>query len=366
MYRVRSGGWVWYFLEVADWNRLGPRPDNHTGNTETVKINRVRGVFRRDGYYLKTEMPRCTGSFSIWREILFPRARREFWRLWRLQRLGIPVTEPVGFGQSAFFSMLITREWAGGIPAGDYFHRVCRRDPERRAAFLRQWCAFYRRLQQVPVYHADFHNGNILYRPESGEFALVDAMAVRRRMFWDRFRPVGMARILAEFRSVLSKAEFCGLIRDCGVTAEPEAFYARLWQHAADFARREWKKRRRQFLGGYPKFVQKKDGVIYPLDAARDPLVQPEDLASLEKKVMEPQQAEAYLVEDFRLFLLGIPAIRAAACADDGTLYLEPVSGAAGPAEKSELQEILRLTGMNPADFDYVIHADGRPCVRRK
>ena len=64
MYRVRSGGWVWYFLEVADWNRLGPRPDNHTGNTETVKINRVRGVFRRDGYYLKTEMPRCTGSFS--------------------------------------------------------------------------------------------------------------------------------------------------------------------------------------------------------------------------------------------------------------------------------------------------------------
>ena len=81
---------------------------------------------------------------------------------------------------------------------------------------------------------------------------------------------------------------------------------------------------------------------------------------------MEPQQAEAYLVEDFRLFLLGIPAIRAAACADDGTLYLEPVSGAAGPAEKSELQEILRLTGMNPADFDYVIHADGRPCVRRK
>ena len=50
----------------------------------------------------------------------------------------------------------------------------------------------------------------------------------------------------------------------------------------------------------------------------------------------------------------------------DGTLYLEPVSGAAGPAEKSELQEILRLTGMNPADFDYVIHADGRPCVRRK
>ena len=366
MYRVRSGGWVWHFIDAADWEVLGPRPDERGDDTETVKINPVRGVFRRAGYYLKCEMPRSTGCFSIWREILCPRARREFRCLCRLRRLGIPAVEPVAWGQSLAYSMLITRAWAGGIPAGDWFYRSCRNDPERRAAFLRAWSAFFRRLQSSPLYHADFHNGNILYRPETGEFALVDAMAVRCRTPFDALRPLGMARILTEFRGILAKAELCALIRDCGIPGDPEAFYARLWRHAAAFARHEWKKRRRQFLAGYPKFTLEKEGVVYALDLARGPVATPDRLAQLEKVELPPEEAEARRVEDFRLFMTGVPALRAAAYRAPGTLYWERAIGEADAAQRAELREMLELSGWDPALFDYVTGADGRPYVRRK
>ena len=366
MYRVRSGGWVWRFLDAADWETLGPRPDERAADTETVKVNPVRGVFRRAGYYLKCEMPHSTGCFSIWREILLPRARREFRSLCRLRRLGIPAVEPVAWGQSLAYSMLITRAWAGGVAAGDWFCRSGRRDPERRAAFLRGWSAFFRRLREAPLYHADFHNGNILYRPETGEFALVDAMAVRRRRWFDALRPLGMARILADFRSMLSKAELCALIRDCGLPGDPEAIYARLWRRSAAFTRHEWKKRRRQFLAGYPKFTLEKEGVIYALDLARDPVATPESLPQLEQIELPPEAAEARRVEDFRLFLTGIPALRVAAYRAPGTLYCERAAGEADAAQRAELREMLELSGLDPEGFDYVTGADGRPCVRRK
>ena len=80
MYRVKSGNWIWFWQELEDWNRLGPHPEEMTADTVLVKANPVRGVFRRDGYFCKLEMPACRNPVTFWRAVLFPRARREFLR----------------------------------------------------------------------------------------------------------------------------------------------------------------------------------------------------------------------------------------------------------------------------------------------
>lgn len=363
MYRIRSAAWVWHFLEKEDWNFLGPRPEEQTPDTVLVKSGAVRGVFRRDGYYFKVEMPDCRNPLIFWREVLYPRAAREFWRLFRLQQKGIPVTEPVGFGQALTVSLLITREWKNGVAAGDFWQREFVRGNGDPAAFLTAWSCFFRRLYDSGFVHHDLHNGNLLYRPEDQSFALVDVCDVRKRHWWSSRRK--MHGILGEFADRLNRAEMCRLLTDCGLTTPENAdtFRRELLAERGRFAARHRQKRRKQLFANYAKFVQEIDGVIYSLDAARDPLITPEELAQCVRLELPEEDAARIREEDLYLTLLRIPHRRVAAFHAPGILYLEPVSGTVAPEEQEELLERLTLAGCAAENWDFVRDRWNRPQI---
>ncbi|MEI2999517.1 MAG: hypothetical protein V8T86_01230 [Victivallis sp.] len=107
------------------------------------------------------------------------------------------------------------------------------------------------------LFHPDFHLGNILYDKVKRSFVLVDALGVRRAGFLDRqFRAYRMRRVAMELREILSRERMTAFLSACGIP-NADAFYDRALDREADALWREWPKRRRQILAGYPKFTRK-------------------------------------------------------------------------------------------------------------
>ncbi|MGE4563331.1 MAG: lipopolysaccharide kinase InaA family protein [Victivallaceae bacterium] len=354
MIRVKSANWVWHFLELEDWNLLGPRPDRFDDGTQQVKINPVRAVFHRDGFYFKLEMPEAGNPLTFWRAVLFPRARSEFHSALALKAAGVPVVDAIAFGQSLTFSMLITREFPGALPVNSYFEREFGRgggDPE---AFLAEWCVFIRRMLDSGFIHPDLHNGNILFAPGRGEFALVDVYGVRRTRFRSRARQV-MGRILRDVREYLDDAALVRLATRCGFDA---AYAEELLCYGAQYAWREWPKRLKQFRADYAKFVRVEDGLRFRLDRARQPLADAGKLGEFECIEAGPEVLEELYERDFELELNHIPRRRVVAYdRSGGKLYVEPI--AAGGFEPYLVRR-LEIAGLPPGGFEFGSDSFGR------
>ncbi len=348
MIRVRSANWLWHFLELEDWNRLGPRPEQHDESTEQVKANPVRAVFRRDGFYFKLEMPETGNPVSFWRAVLFPRARSEFHSALALKKAGVPVVDAVGFGQSMTCSMLISREFPGALSVNDYFERefgLGGRDPE---AFLDSWCGFIRKMLDSGFLHPDFHNGNVLYAPERNEFALVDVYGVRRRPGFHRRK---MGRILREVREYLDDEAFARLVGRCEFDA---AFADELLRYGAAHARREWPKRLKQFRRDYSKFVKLEGSLRIRLDRARQPLATGDTLGTFDCIGGGWELYE----RDFELELHCIPRRRVTAFDSAAEkLYVERVTPCSAPPY---LLKRLEIAGFAPEEFEFGTDSSGR------
>ncbi len=354
MIRVKSAGWVWHFLELEDWNLLGPRPDRCDDGTEQVKINPVRAVFRRDGFYFKLEMPEANNPLTFWRAVLFPRARSEFHSALALKAAGVPVVDAIGFGQSLTCSMLITREFPGALSVNAYFEREFGRgggDPE---AFLAEWCVFIRRMLDSGFFHPDFHNGNILYAPKRGEFALVDVYGVRRTCLRGRARRV-MGRILREVREYLDDAALVRLAARCGFDA---AYADGLLRYGAQSAWREWPKRLKQFRADYAKFVQVEGDLRLRLDRARQPLAAAGSLGDFDCIEADPAVLEELYERDFELELNHIPRRRVVAYdRAGGKLFVERIT--VGGFEPYLVRR-LEIAGLPPGGFEFGSDSFGR------
>ena len=194
-------------------------------------------------------------------------------------------------------------------------------------------------------------------------FALVDVCDVRKRRFW-RGRDK-MHSVFGEFSDRLNRQELCDLLVECQV-ASPEdapALWRTLLQARGRLIARQRNKRRKQLFAGYAKFVREENGISYALDAARDPLVAPEELERCIRMETTPEDAARLWEEDLHLTLLRIPHRRIAAWQKPGTLWLMPVSGSVSPEEKAELQERLTLAGLPPENWDFVRDAWDRPQI---
>ena len=373
MYRVKSGSWIWFWQELADWNRLGPHPEEMTAETKLVKANPVRGVFRRDGYFCKLEMPECRNPATFWRAVLFPRARREFYSALALDVAGIPVTPPVGYGQALTCSMLITREVPGAMTANAWFQEQFVRGGGDPAEFLRRWAAFLHQLLASGFYHPDFHGGNLLYQPESGAFTLVDVYGVRRRWFSRASGRRRMIMALREFREILNREQLLDLLQFCGAAndrGEAKRWHDDLLRYAAARTRRELPRRLKQFFDGYVKYGKTVEwagrSLWLTLDAAGQPLAEPETLDGGTYEVISGSEEvlRARLKRDFELALHLIPHPRIVAReAAAGRIYRERAGAAIAEEQGGYLRERLRIAGFDPEKFRLVSDRFGRPAV---
>ena len=349
-----NAGGVWHFLREADWERLDRAPDAMPPGSAPVKHSGLRAVFRKNGFFLKTELsahPRS--SFCRLRNTFFPKARSEFNSLLDLRDAGIPAVEPVAWTQFDGISWtLVTREMSEVVTANDFFHTAVGRDGRKCAEFFAAWCGFVRAVLDSGFDHPDFHNGNILYCEKKLSFALVDVYGVRRRLFPRRRR---MAMIVREFAQFLSKPELLKLIADCGIP-DGETFYRDMLRYDAQFIRREWKRRKKQFFADYPKFVAVEGERRWTLNGAREKL----SLANTEKLEFAPEKTAELRRRDFLLSLLRLPRLRIVAFDPPGTLYRETAAGEASPEGVADLRERLQFSGLDPDDYGFAADRFGR------
>lgn len=205
------------------------------GRASVVKSNPVREV-RTDGeFYYKIDRRPGRGFAG------------EFRAAKLLEERHIPVVEHLWHGVIPAGAVLVTRALAAAPSVREY---VARRVPD--AEFRRKFAEFIRDFLASGLGHVDLHVGNVLYAAAEGRFVLVDVQGVRRRR-WRRF-PYVVVRAPLELRRHLHKEQVCEMLKIVGVP-EPEHFFDRSLGIEAAALKREWEKRRRQILSGYPKFT---------------------------------------------------------------------------------------------------------------
>ena len=217
---------------------------------KVVKSNPVREV-RTDGeFYYKLDRRRGR-TFG-----------HEFRAAQLLEARQIPVVPHLWQGTIPAGAVLVTRALADAPAVRDYLERHY---PD--AEFRRRFAEFIRDFLVSGLGHIDLHIGNILYAVNEGRFVLVDVQGVRRRR-WKKF-PYCIVRAPLELRRHLHKDEVCEMLSIVGV---PDAgrFFDRGLRIEAAALKREWEKRRRQILFGYPKFTRLDGAKLVAVSATPD------------------------------------------------------------------------------------------------
>ncbi len=328
----------WLFAGPDARLLLGEQPERLLEGAATVKANPVRKVLRNGEFYLKLDSR--PGR----------RLRREFRSAELVRKVGIPVVEHLGCARLPEGELLITRAMPGAVTVEEALNRLDSPEEETAKRFLDGFAGFVRQVLESGVFHPDFHIGNVLYSEESGRFALVDLRGVRKAGWFDRrFRRYRMRRIILEVRQVCSRRRMLELIGLCGIP-DPEAFYRSGLRREAQALWKEWPKRKRQILSGYPKFTIRSGTRLIAAGTGGRTL----DDNTLELVEGPAEKLEPVFLAHYFLRLARI-AHREAAAFDpqSGRLWLAPVSSRATPCAPADFQERLAALDIptEPADW---------------
>jgi hypothetical protein len=343
LFETRSGGWTWRFKDEAAWRELGPSPQERGPSDEVVKSNAIRLVFRRKGFFVKVERPEASFGLAFLKALLAPKAKAEFEAAEELALAGVPAVEALGYGSCGAAQALVTKAFEGAQDAASLFNLKFVEEGGNPAEYLKGWAAFARKVLASGFYHPDFHNGNILYQSETGEFRLVDVFGVKRKASLTEPQRESMSRIVFELRRPLSWQALAKLAENCGAAeANAEEFLEKGLRGEAAKLAASWGKRKAQLLAAYWKYSKKSpDGkTLILLDKARRPLAEPAKLA--EGAYPQTQGLQA-LLEAFYLELAELPHRRAVAYAPETqTVYLQQ-AGEPAQASSKELRAFARL-----------------------
>ena len=200
-----------------------------------VKYNPVRDVFKKNGFFIKTDH-RQFHTFT-----------REFNTALALQRAGIPVVEHLACGKSGKDNFLITCELENAVTAEEFLN-----SGDDKKDFIRSFTALMQKWQDSKFFHADPHFGNLLYVPEKNLTVLVDVHDIRMRLFRRRHR-ADISRFIFNLRGRTPHHTLLELWEKFHI-ADPEKHFDRLLKQEIRRLKTEWNKRCGQLFSAYPKF----------------------------------------------------------------------------------------------------------------
>lgn len=275
----RAEKWCYSSDDAAKELRYSPL--DLLNGAETVKCNAVRKVFRNGDYFIKFDRRSAAGF------------RSEFHSALLCCRYDIPAVEHLAWGKTAEGLFLVTRAAEGFVESAKFFRqRQNWRAYEATADFL---CVLF----QKNIFHPDLHLGNILIAPETLKMKLVDLHGIRKWSFFDNFKFYMMQRCIMELRDHLSDREMLELISRCGIKHEKYFFTGALLREFR-LLRKNFPRRRRQILSGYPKYTcLEPDGTLTASG------ISVEELAAAEE--IRLPEAEKLFVFNFFLSLAHIP-----------------------------------------------------------
>ena len=303
-----------------------------------VKRSSVRAVYHCGDFFLKFEFG--NGFMKSLRNILRPKARREYGIGRSLAEAGIQAVECLGWGRLGGMNVLITRALPDSVSLDEFYYTriVCgREDPD---GIVSEIAAYLRKFFDAGFLHRDLHFGNILYDPAKHTFALVDLIAISRPGKLSDADRKAMSRCIVTLRAGLNRARMLRAIRAIGAAdsdEEAEKFYFDEVRRTARHLAETWPKRRSQILGGYPKFTtvlscsgNPMKSTLLRKDWLSRPILTPEDVkdgipAGYELVRTESgRAAETLFLTSMCLQILRVRHRRVAAFVRPDKLWLEP------------------------------------------
>ncbi len=331
-----------------------------------IKQATTRAVYRIGRYFLKVDWdPRLKNR-------LFPAARSEYKTAQRLAAAGIGTVRHLGWGRSGRFSALVTEVWhEDAEDVFSYWYKHFVYDAQDPAGFLAGFAAMLRKLLSLPLHHGDFHLGNILYSPGTGEFTLVDLHHVKTGRPLTAGEKLRLLHVVVELRAAVRPQTLLQIFWDVAAFDADTAAAQLRKMLTADLlrAQRQWPRRERQLLNGYPKFSEfiAMDGqmLLVRRNMLRQNIFDPAAARRGEYRKIQldfPAALEQFLFS-FWLSLLQVPHVPAAALAANGTLYFPRLpKSCLIPTDRelvNDFNEYLLCLGLNLEDYQCWRHCSG-------
>jgi hypothetical protein len=307
------------------------------------------------------------------------KAKSEFNTAMLLEKAGIPIVKYLGWGRRGSLSMTFSEAISDAVTAWDFWAREYIVGGRDHAVFLDNLAGFLKKFIYSGFFHPDFHLGNVLYSPQSGQFALVDVYGITKPDCISVSQMECMYKIALAFRDAINDAEAVKLTLFMGIRDTPEA--ARLYFDSAlkveaALLNGEWPKRRRQILENYRKFITQSsiDGQEYLLRHSQgsEPFIKPAELSqalksgNMGKVILPANEALTIWLRSFRLQFYGIPHRQPLILEKNGSqsaLYFNKIEGqipAPGIPEVTEFLKRCACFSISPAHENLQQTAAGR------
>lgn len=349
MQKIRINNWTWFIENTALLHGWFERWQEFARDS-VVKENPVRVVFKvEDIFYVKLEQPD-----DFWRKLrnfFSPKAAREFAVGHALESAGVPVVKHLGWAKCGSSNMLLTEAMPDSCSVHEYWHNKIVYGNASKKIFLDSFAEFLQIFFASGFYHPDFHLGNILYSPTTGNFALVDVYGVSRPNELSEKQTNEHSRIFLELYRGLSDSEAANFLMQVSndlTLEDANNFWKENLAAKAVQAEKNWPKRQAQIQKNYSKFVEflhisgneflvrKIPGSIPAVSLDKIP----NSLNGNYFDIIQLPHAEAenLWLESFRLELLGIDHLRPLVFEKPGVLYFEkaPDGAPKAPQEKAE------------------------------
>ncbi len=276
----------------------------------------------------------------------------------QLENGGVPVVKYLGWGRRGCSSMTFSEAIPDTVTAWEFWVREYIIGGKDHTAFLDNLAGFLKKFIYSGFFHPDFHLGNILYSPSTGQFALVDVYGITQPDSVSVSQMERMYKIVLAFRDVISDAEAEKLILFMGIRDTPEAaglYFESALKAEAVFLNDEWPKRRRQIVENYRKFITRSTvgGQEFMLrnSPASEPSITPAELpqalksGNLGKVDLPSDKALAIWLKSFRLQFYGIAHRQPLVLEKNGSqsvLYFNKIEGALPAPGIPEVTEFLK------------------------
>ncbi len=255
--KLRRGAWEWHLNDPSVLEPWADRMEELAA--KPLKHNRVRCVFRTEdasgcGCFVKLE--RKNGLMNRLRNTFYSKAESEYESGQLLRSCGIPCVEYLAWGRRGAASALVSRAMEGVRSALEYWYSTARWDEQEKERWLNAFFDLAFQFRQNNLSHRDFHAGNVLYRPETGEAAIVDAYGICRKEKLEDQDLRDLLHWLLPLRMDVSDEELMERLDRRGILRfEAEPFFREMVRLEELRVEHDWEKRRRkQILSGNSKF----------------------------------------------------------------------------------------------------------------
>ena len=350
MQKIQINNWIWFIENTALLHGWFERWQEFARNS-TVKENPVRIVFKvEDLFYVKLERP--DGFWRRLRSFLSPKAAREFATGKALEKAEVPVVKHLGWAKRGSWNMLLTEAMPDSCSANEFWHSEIVYGNTPKKKFLDGFAEFLKIFFRSGFYHPDFHLGNILYSPKTGNFALVDVYGISYPDKLSAQQINEHSRIFLELYRGLSDAQAVELILRVRSDLYPETsrslWETKLAERVVQFEK-SWAKRQGQIKSNYSKFIEiynvsgneflvrKVFGTISAVELNKIPDFLTGNYFDIMR--LPNSEAEDLWLESFRLELLGVDHLRPLVFEKPGVLYFEKVPDSAHRPSQEKAEE---------------------------